>query len=237
MSSQDNKIFQEAVQILNDSKVNYWLCHGTLLGIVRENALLSWDHDIDFAIWDDENSKEEILKLFSNQSGFQQIIVPEEMNNLHFLTADKRVDINFYTRDQSKAFIKWIAPGSFFLRTYYFFVSLLNSSVSFGDMVRESGGVTKLVKIIVGSVSILVKVILPKFVKQKLHKDLQSRLNYTGYSYPIDFMKFKKKVFLNVGVFIPNESEKVLELTYGKDWKMPKQNYVWHKEAKNLLQQ
>jgi hypothetical protein len=130
MKNQDDETFQQVVKILNDNNINYWLCHGTLLGIIRENRLLPWDHDIDFAIWDDEYSKADILKLFSNNANLQQTIVPEEMNNLHFLAVDKRVDINFYTRDNDKAFIRWIAPGSILLRTYYFSVNFVNSDLN-----------------------------------------------------------------------------------------------------------
>ena len=65
MNTQDDNIFKEVVKILNDNKINYWICHGTLLGIVRENRLLPWDHDIDFAIWDDEYSSSHIAKSIS----------------------------------------------------------------------------------------------------------------------------------------------------------------------------
>jgi hypothetical protein len=237
MNNKDDKIFQEVVQILNDNKINYWLCHGTLLGIIRENRLLPWDHDIDFAIWDDEHSKLDILKLFSDSAKFQQTIVPEEMSNLHFLAANKRVDINFYTRDNNKAFIKWIAPGSVLLRTYYFAVNFINSDFSFRDTTEASSRIARLTKIMISSILVLIKIILPKFIKKLLHKDLQGRLNYTGYSYPLSLMSFKTIDFLNINVSVPIESEETLEMTYGKDWKIPKQNYVWYKEAKNLLQQ
>ena len=50
----NNNIFKTAVKILIDNNINYWVCHGTLLGIIRDNKLLSWDSDIDFAVWEDE---------------------------------------------------------------------------------------------------------------------------------------------------------------------------------------
>jgi phosphorylcholine metabolism protein LicD len=237
MNTQDNSVFKEVAQILNDNKINYWLCHGTLLGIIRENRLLPWDHDIDFAIWDDEYSKDDILKLFSNEKKFQQIIVVEEMSNLHFLADDKRIDINFYSRTKDIAYIKWIVPGGIVLRSYYFIVNFINSNFSFKHTTEASTKIAKLIKFFIISILVLIKIILPKTIKQKLYKDLQDRVNYTGYSYPLSVMKFKTVNFLDVSVFVPIESEKTLEITYGKDWKVPKQNYVWYKEAKNLLKQ
>ena len=50
-------------------------------------------------------------------------------------------------------------------------------------------------------------------------------------------MTFKYIDFLEESVPVPIESEKSLEITYGKEWKIPKQDYTWHKEAENLLPQ
>ena len=49
--------FRECIQVLNKLKINYWLCHGTLLGIVRDNSLIQWDNDIDIGSWDIKNKK------------------------------------------------------------------------------------------------------------------------------------------------------------------------------------
>ena len=112
----NNYIFKTALKKLIDNKINYWVCHGTLLGIIRDNKLLSWDSDIDFAVWEDEQSKEDVLKIFLSDNRFKREIIIEEINSLHFSINDKRVDINFYTRDNEKAYIKWTAlPEGLFL--------------------------------------------------------------------------------------------------------------------------
>ena len=109
--TETNDLFKKSVEMLNYNNINYWVCHGTLLGIIRDKILLTWDHDIDFAVWEDEHSKEDILKIFSLNKGFKQEISLEEVNSLHFETIDKRIDINFYTRDKDKSFIKWAVPS------------------------------------------------------------------------------------------------------------------------------
>ena len=50
-------------------------------------------------------------------------------------------------------------------------------------------------------------------------------------------MKFKAIKFLETDIIVPVEPKDVLKYTYGNDWNIPKQNYVWYKEAKNLFKQ
>ena len=47
----------EIIYLLDKNKIFYWVCHGTLLGIVRDKNLIPWDHDIDIAVWDETNLK------------------------------------------------------------------------------------------------------------------------------------------------------------------------------------
>lgn len=233
----DNEFFRQTVQILKENNINFWICHGTLLGIIREDRLLPWDHDIDFGIWSDEHSRGEILKLFIRNVKFQQTIVPEEMNNLHFFAGDKRIDINFYNRDEKIAYIKWIAPGTIFNRLYYFMVYFIFADVSFKVSVVSSTSLAKFLKTLILLFLLPVKHLSSRQFKSKLYQKLQKRINYTGYSYPIELMVFKTIDFLGESISVPIESEKYLEITYGKDWKTPKKDFIWHKEATNLLSQ
>ena len=38
------------IDILQENKIKYWVCHGTLLGIIRDKKLIHWDHDIDIGV-------------------------------------------------------------------------------------------------------------------------------------------------------------------------------------------
>ena len=59
-----------AIKILNELKIDYWVCHGTLLGIVRDKELLDWDNDIDIAVIEDEVNKNKIISEFLS-NGFE----------------------------------------------------------------------------------------------------------------------------------------------------------------------
>ena len=63
----DNNFF-ETINILNSNNINYWICHGTLLGIIRDGKLIEWDHDIDIAIWSDEIPKNLIIELMKKNN-------------------------------------------------------------------------------------------------------------------------------------------------------------------------
>ena len=57
--------FISVINLFNNNNIPYWICHGTLLGIIRDNKLIEWDHDIDIAVWSDAIEKNYITDLFS----------------------------------------------------------------------------------------------------------------------------------------------------------------------------
>jgi hypothetical protein len=89
--------FYNAIQELNDKKVSYWVCHGTLLGLSRDGDLIPWDHDIDLAIWESEYSKEYIIEIFE-LIGFE-FQEDHPKGSLSFKRSGGRsIDINLYKK-------------------------------------------------------------------------------------------------------------------------------------------
>ena len=64
--------FEEVIKLLNSNKIKYWICHGTLLGIIRDNELIPWDHDIDIAVWYDKSLKEKFINLMKENTFHQK---------------------------------------------------------------------------------------------------------------------------------------------------------------------
>lgn len=52
----DRRLFLKTVAVLEKAGIPYFLEGGTLLGIVRDNDLLPWDHDIDLSV-DSKNAR------------------------------------------------------------------------------------------------------------------------------------------------------------------------------------
>ena len=237
MNSDKNRVFELALKILTDNKINYWVCHGTLLGIIRGNSLLEWDNDIDFAVWEDEYSKVDILKIFSKDKRFKIEIVPNEIDSLHFSIFGNRVDINFYTRNSGKAFIKWtIPPRNYFFKILYFIIEFISTDKSIKKFLNFKNQKFKsLIKIFLIFPLSIFRVILSKSLKIKIFHYGTKKLNRIGYSFPLDLMKFKFIKFLNYNIVVPVDSKKVLKHTYGVNWNIPKKQYVWYEEANNLF--
>jgi len=49
------KVFKIVIETLNKYEIKYYLDFGTLLGIVRDNALIPWDNDIDISLYDEND--------------------------------------------------------------------------------------------------------------------------------------------------------------------------------------
>lgn len=57
----------EICKLLEENHISYYIDHGTLLGIIRDEALIPWDTDIDLAVFiEDKDKIETILKSYLN---------------------------------------------------------------------------------------------------------------------------------------------------------------------------
>jgi len=230
----DEKVFHEVCEMLQKQHINFWVCHGTLLGIVREGRLLPWDHDIDFAVWDNETSKEEIFNIFSG-NGYKEEKIFGDMDCLHFYGENKKIDVSFYKVESDLSSIKWaIAPESFISKIYLYCIQVIWEGTD-KNIVLSTNIFKKIAQIILNKLSLLFEFVLPSKIKKVLYSYAIKLMRYTGYSYPTDLMKFHTIQYNNTQIQVPIDSEKHLELTYGDDWKTPKENYIWHEEANNLI--
>jgi hypothetical protein len=230
----DEKVFHEVCEMLQKQHINFWVCHGTLLGIVREGRLLPWDHDIDFAVWDNETSKEEIFNIFSS-NGYKEERVFGDMDCLHFYGENKKIDVSFYKVEGGLSTIKWaISPQSFISKIYLYFIQVIWKGTD-KNITLSTNIFKKIPQIILNKQSLLFEFVLPDKIKKVLYSYAIKLMRYTGYSYPTDLMKFHIIQYNNTKIQVPIDSEKHLELTYGDNWRTPKENYIWYEEANNLI--
>jgi hypothetical protein len=100
----------QALSVLESNSVEHWVCNGTLLGIVRDGALIPWDNDIDIAIIG-THSKELIQSIFA----LTEFVLIDDGGGTHYLTytyEEVRVDFNFFHERGSELVSIWRIPKS-----------------------------------------------------------------------------------------------------------------------------
>ena len=213
--------FSIAIKILNELKLNYWVCHGTLLGIVRDKKLLDWDNDIDIALMEDEVNRDEIIKKFLN-NGFK--LKKKYFENDGLLTfiknGSKEIDINFYqlSSDEKKVSTYWFIPKNFVCKL----IDVLANAKNYRG---------KYLKII-NKLHFLQSIFMyfKKFLIKKNIFFLE-----IGYQHSYDFVNSKSKImFENLELSIPKEPEEYLANIYGKDWMIPNKDFIWYKDSPAL---
>ena len=140
--------FRECIQVLNELKINYWLCHGTLLGILRDNSLIPWDNDIDIGSWDIKN-KNKIIQSFikkgfihKNKNFGENYLISFEKGN------NRIVDINFFEIDKSRkyCFQRHYAIKNIFCRAIYVLSISKNYKGNYKKMIKLFGFTERIFK-------------------------------------------------------------------------------------------
>ena len=214
-----DKNFTTAINILNKYQIDYWVCHGTLLGIYRDNKIIDWDNDVDIAIFDDNTTRKKIKEYFKKEKFKKKEKYFDDDGLITFeREGGKDIDINLYNIskvNKNLIFVNWYLPKNIFFK----FIDLISHASDY------KGKYTKLISKLSIFEDLFLKVkkffILKKFFFKKI-----------GYEHPYDFISKKKKInFNNLQIFIPQEPAKYLEYIYGKDWKIPKKNFTWYKDS------
>jgi hypothetical protein len=209
--------FLETIEILNYHRVSYWVCHGTLLGIIRDGALIPWDHDIDIAVWADSVTKIHIINLMSSRN----YVLKHDGYDFDFLTFTKdggrEVDFNFYRTSQDKkiAFSEWFISRSKLAGA----IGVLARASTYSG--QHSGLIRKIA--FVSPIFHWLEIFLKK--NKLLYRS-------AGYTTPVNLLSDVKYITIDgTQVSVPLLSEDVLEYVYGMDWRTPKEVYDWTKES------
>jgi phosphorylcholine metabolism protein LicD len=229
--------FRKAVIILDRLGIHFWLDQGTLLGCIRENRLLPWDHDIDFGVWNSDSNyisiSEEFLK-----AGFNKEDIPAEMSCLHFISDNgKKIDITFYEIEDNFVTTKWVAPNkSLKTRLIRNISEGLNPNV-LNSIYSKRG---KLTEFAFRFMKFMFR-LLPEKLRFRLVAKLEPLqllypdMEIVKFSVPFEiFSNFKTIKFLDLDVKIPEYPEKYLAYVYGEDWRIPKKKFDWRNDCGGL---
>ena len=215
--------FKALIEILNENKINYWVCHGTLLGIIRDNQLIRWDHDIDIGVIESKIYRK-ILPAIFKKKGFREVKKTFLKNDgmLKFIKdGGREIDINFYKINMrtKKAFAKWNIPRNLFMRI----IDVLSFAKNY------KGRLYKLINLLGFTENFFL------YLKKILVIN-NFFYSYAGYSHHKKYiLKLKKYYFLGLEIYVPNDYNKYLEAIYGKKWKTPVKKYNWIKHSPSTI--
>tara|TARA_B100000029_G_scaffold176343_1_gene173666 strand:- start:3854 stop:4546 length:693 start_codon:yes stop_codon:yes gene_type:complete len=218
--------FITVINLFNNNNIPYWICHGTLLGIIRDNQLIEWDHDIDIAVWSKEVNKEYIISLISKENFIlrEGLMIKDDIISFS-KDGGRVVDINFYNKiklnsDQKEmAYVTWFVPRNIFMK--------MIEAISMAN--KYEGKFKKIVKCF----SLIQK---PIFAFKKLLININIFYKEAGYTEPIEFVEKVKKIhFHGLEVKVPLHSKEYLKYLYGPNWETPKKDYHWYKDGPSTI--
>ena len=217
--------FESIITVFNKNNIPYWICHGTLLGVIRDEKLIDWDHDIDLGVWSTKVNREEVINIITKEGFKLREEYGIKSDTISFTKHGGRiVDINFYNVLKEKnsediAYVKWYIPKNIFMQL----VDALSQADTYMGKYRK----------LINSASWFKNFF--KLVKNFLIK-IKLFYKITGYSEPVNLIGTPKIIyFKDLEVKIPINPEKYLRYIYGEEWKVPKKNYIWYKESKSLI--
>ena len=210
--------FITVINLLNENNIPYWLCQGTLLGIIRDNKLIEWDHDIDVAVWSGAVEKKYITDLLSKANFKTKAAFMVKNDVIYFIKDGGRiVDINFYQKIKLKsnnkemAYVEWLVPKNIFMK--------LIDAISTAD--KYEGKFKKLIRI-------FTFIRKPIFMLKKLFIKIGLFYKRSGHTAPVELFQNTKKIkFHGLEIKIPSKTIEYLEYIYGPNWQIPKKNYNW----------
>ncbi len=217
--------------ILDRNNINYWLDEGTLLGAVREKKLIEWDHDIDLSIW--YTDLEKIKPLFNEiEKTGVQVCFFEWKKHIKILGDGYEIDINLYHIKDEKATRMWHAHNKFGrIIDYIIWTQYLKNAKK-----KEFKVPLFITKFLIKSSNITPKLI-NKIVLQSLVK-LYAKLGckVIEMAVPLHFFtNLSDLEFYNMTFKVPKKTEDYLECRYGKGWRVPKKDYVFHKDDCSIV--
>ena len=208
----------KAVKILNKNKINYWICHGTLLGIIRNKNVISKSSDIDIAIWNNKIIKNKIYKIFLRNGFKKKKKFFSGDNLLTFVKKNEReIDVTFYEKDKLNKYA--------FFRNYHF----RNYFCRIIDVLTKSknyNGNYKFIIIKLRFLSLFARITKKYLIKKKYY--------YTQYGYFVPVKFFSDFTILKVKSLkmrVPKNYYGYIRFLFGKSWRIPnRKKYNWIKD-------
>ena len=200
--------------LLSELEIEYCIDSGTLLGLVREGALLERDRDIDIAILENQQNKLIKLKSRLRDQGYKCRILSVYGQKFKFkfwCASEKRsIDINIFRESQDNE--KFICPQTFPI------IKNENPLFFYGR---------KIIRVVFG----IIKNIGSEFDLN----DFPWRIGTCHLTWAIPKDHFSSFEHLSGQIYVPRKYKEYLTFRYG-DWKTPNKNWNFRSDDMGLSQ-
>jgi len=231
-------LLRQIKEVLDEQSVEFWLECGTLLGAVREKEFISWENDIDLGTWNknvSENLKEDIACELRNRT--MKVHIFENYMNIR--KGKAHVDIKFYRLSEDNAIEPKLAPRNLAGKL----LSLSSIVFSAPDHYEVDFRASPLLYNFTKSILIIISRLLPSaFIRclAKMSTVLYAKFGAkdatetvpNGYFTDLSTIRFYGMEFK-----IPAKTKEYLAYRYGKDWRIPRRDWITSRDDGAVLNQ
>jgi phosphorylcholine metabolism protein LicD len=218
-------VLEQAKDVLDRYRIQYWLDSGTLLGSFRDGKFIEWDNDIDLGSFETDLNKMEFEFEDLKKKGFYIYIG----NSVTLIKKKVIISIYHYFLDEkSDNFIRKtiMSKKNLLSKIIYRIYVVFYTSYFFKYKTDfHYTPYSNLTNNIIKCLGILPHVFLLKIAKMILFLSDKIGLCKT-WIIPSKFYNDLSTInFYDMDFKIPSSIEKYLEYRYGKDWKTPRENW------------
>lgn len=227
---EDNLVYllRQVKEVLGEHNIEFWLDCGTLLGAIREGKFLAWEHDIDLGAWHEkvsDNVKKSISRELFN-SGFAVYIAKGYINYMSIKKGEVVLDVNFYRLINDKAIMPRLTPQNLIGRYLLIFLIALSALYYYEINFRKKFSSS------IRSILCMMSRALPFLVRSRIAKIILVMYKKIGsenasWVIPSDYFRNLSTIrFYEMEFRVPAKTEEYLTYRYGKDWRIPKKEWV-----------
>ncbi len=220
-----------------------WLGYGALLGMVREKRLLPWNNDAELGFHFEENYHKKIIKIADELSllGYN-VYFYSTIGCLSVKKIGVVVNLNCFWKEKEflvrphEECVKWFSikkwSFSHYIAHYSYWLARSMSIHTQKISIQKIKNSTR--SEIVKNILITINRVIPKKIRTLLHNIFVSIAKKAGAKFTKTaipshyFDEFEKINLLGEEIIVPKKKEQLLEYIYGKNWKIPKENWSFY---------
>ncbi len=224
-------LLRQVKEVLDEHNIDFWLDCGTLLGAVREDKFLDWEHDIDLGACQ-EKMTDTAKILISKELHNRKFVVASFENYIHIEKETFHADINLYHLCDGKAVMSRSGPVSLFDRFLYYLSMVISSP---HDLKLDPGGTTFTKRLIKASL-VKISLALPSLLRKPIYKIVATVytnicVKDVSWVIPSDyFINLSTIKFYGMEFKVPAKKEEYLAYRYGEDWRTPRRGWTTNKD-------